>query len=142
MKITYAQIKNPMFAKALGKLAVHGGFTDYKILANIKFILKQFERLVEEAQSEWVIELKKYADLDADGKFIPNEEVNPQTGVAVKIEGTFRIPKEKEEAFRAAEALFNTKYTAIHAEPLHFDAVKGVGFSANDLIQLEGIVLE
>lgn len=132
MKITYKQIKSKDFSRALGKLATYGGFTDYKELANIKAILKQFEKCVDMAQKEWIVELKKWAMLDEKGEFVPDE----------RGPGTFKIPIEKKAAFEEVEKMFDEQALTIWADTIPFETVKTVGLSAMDLLQMEGIIKE
>lgn len=132
MKITYMQVQNKQFAQALGKLATHGGFTDYKKLANIKTFLKQFEKVSETAQKEWIELLKKYAQLDTEGNFVG------QDGRA----GTFIITPGKEMEFKTVSDTFNAKEADIWADTISYEEVSKVGLSAVDLLQLEGIIVE
>lgn len=132
MKISYIQVQTKQFAQALGKLATHGGFTDYKQLANIKSFLKQFEKVSDTAQKEWIDLLKTYCDRDEKGNFIPGSN-GP---------GTFRVTAGKEADFEAAQAFFNAKEVDVWADPIPFEACTKVGLSAADLIQLDGIIVE
>lgn len=132
MKINYLQVQSPQFTKALAKMATFGGFTDYRQLANIKTVLKQFEKLADTAQKEWIELLKQFCQLDEKGNFIPSE------GKA----GTFTVTPGREMEFKTAADSFNAKVADIWADPIHFEDVSKVGFSPADLMQLEGIILE
>ncbi len=141
MKITYHQVQDKLFGAALNKLATHGGFTNYKDVANIKNFLKQFEKISINAQKEWIELLKSVSQLDDKGQFVSREEVG-RDGKSFKIPGTFIITPGKEEEFKAKEALFNAMEKDAWVDPVPFETVQGCGLSAVDLVQLEAFIIE
>lgn len=132
MKITYEKVQNRMFGAALSKLATFGGFTNYRELANVKTILKGFEKIAEKAQEEWIYLLKQYAELEADGTI----KVKPGT------KGDYMVIPGKEEALKKASAEFQKIEGEITAHPMPFEVVANVGLSAVDLMALEGLIAE
>lgn len=130
MKITYAQVQNRNFSAALSKLATFGGFTDYKELANIKAIIKQFEKIAQRAQEDWTKLLKDYCVLDDKGE------------LKLKDGGIFDVLPGKEVELKNKKDIFDQTEKEIWAKTIPWESVQKVGLSAGDLIQLEGIVLE
>lgn len=137
MKVTYHQVQNSDYTRALGKLATYGGFTDYRQLANIKSFLKQFEKIAEMAQKEWLELLKKYVELNEDGTIKIRKVTRPNGSVQ---DGFYPIEAKKEE-FEAATQFFNATAKEVWADPIPFETLAGVGLAPVDIMALDDLIL-
>jgi hypothetical protein len=129
--LKYANLRDPSFLRAFYKLTNHTGFSTKTCIVIAK-LKKRIDEEANIAQKEFVELLKQYAELDANGDFVP----------ADNKPGTFKILEGKQADWDKASDTLLEKEFVIQKSKLQFEDVSDAKLSPQEFIHLEAIFEE
>lgn len=139
LKVTYGDIRNPMFKRAFSKVSNATGFKDVRVVRNIVRIGDSLQKQEEEIHTYWLKLLKEFAKLDAEGNFEPtkNEKGEPQMG-------TFQIRDDvlADGSWPKAQKEFSELTAEIHAKKLLLHELVNCDLSPAELSYLEPLLTD
>lgn len=131
LTVTYGQLRDATFGRAMAKMANCSGFKSPKLTFNIAKINKRIldeAKLVDELYQKLV---REYCNKDEKGEILPHEG-RP---------GTFVIPEEKGDEWRAKTAEFNSLSFEIDRPKIELADVQTVAqLSPMEVMALESVL--
>lgn len=127
--VHYKSLRSEEFDSALRKLYAYSAFPT-SLSYNVGKLKKKLDSEIGKAQSSFIELLKKYADLDDKGNFIPS---NGEPG-------TFHVPEEKKDAWMKARDTFEEMSVNILHPKMRLHELDGVKLTPVEIVAIENLV--
>ncbi len=132
MKVCYGQLRDKYFGQAFNKVSSFVGYKSPQTAYNIAKINKAFLDEVKLCDEEYIKLLKQYAQLDAEGEFIPPEG---------QPKGHYQITDGKLKDWEAALEKFNAvEIDLAGRRSLNLEEIMAAGLSPLDISVLDCLI--
>lgn len=136
VQIDYATLRNPDFVTALTKLGGHS-FKNSMTGYNVARLIRKHKIEAATNQDLFVKLIKRFADLDASGNFVPKKDKEGK-----EIFGSFNVPEEKMKDLDGAYAEFAKIEVNVPFNKISPEQLEDVGLTPMELIAIDMLLID